>query len=185
MHFKMIIIGNDEGSCLNLLEQYDHNREVKFDDENNYWYNPDGHYDYYTVGGRFCACLEIKDDCPEFSTGEKSLFSKDDCYQSNKAGVKLVDGAYVKDILNFDSLGGYGYVDSKGWHDAWGEYEKDLYSDFEKKTKGVQEYSPEYESIRRAWFEEENQAEEKFKKKIRGELSKDPSKYVLIVDIHD
>lgn len=184
MHFKMIIIGENVTNCLDLLEQYSDNREVKFDSENGWWYNPDGHYDYYTIGGRFRGVLEVKDGCQEFYKGREYLPCDGDQYQSEKAGVKLVDGAYVKDILNLNSLDVYGYVDTQGWHDAWDEYEDVLYTDYDKKVEGLDFNSPERLAIYQAWKEELNQRNEEFMEKIRKVISKDPSKYIIVVDIH-
>lgn len=184
MHLKMIIIGEDKEVCLNLLEQYSDDLEVKFDSKNGWWYNPDGHYDYYTIGGRFRGVLEVKDDCQEFYKEREFLPCDGDYYRSEKAGVKLVDGAYAKDVLNLSSLGAYGYVDEQGWHDAWGEYEDVLYADYNKKIEGLDFNSPERLAIYQAWKEELNQKNKEFMEKIRKEISKDSSKYILVVDIH-
>lgn len=38
------------------------------------WYNPDGVYDWYSVGGRWPDMFLVKADCKEFSLGERSVF---------------------------------------------------------------------------------------------------------------
>lgn len=38
------------------------------------WYNPDGVYDWYSVGGRWPDMFLVKADCTEFSLGERSVF---------------------------------------------------------------------------------------------------------------
>ncbi|MDO5123099.1 MAG: hypothetical protein Q4D44_00350 [Eubacteriales bacterium] len=42
------------------------------------WYNPDGVYDWYSIGGRWPAMFLVKTDCTEYSFGERGLFTDDE-----------------------------------------------------------------------------------------------------------
>lgn len=41
------------------------------------WYNPDGVFDWYSIGGRWPDMFLVKTDCTEYSFGERGLFTKD------------------------------------------------------------------------------------------------------------
>lgn len=170
MHFKMIIIGKNERCCLNLLEQYREDKEVSYDSENDYWYNPNGRFDWMEIGGRFCASIKVASGCEEFSVGDKYFLESDDPYESKDSSVKLTDGAYVKDILNIENIGGYGYVDSTGWYDRY-----DFPNAYYEKYLGDCLTAEEKEQKAQAIFDEG----------IRQKISEDKDQYVLVVDIHD
>lgn len=165
MHFKMIIISKNERCCLNLLEQYREDKEVSYDVENDYWYNPDGRFDWMEIGGRFCALIKVASDCEEFSVGDRYILEEEDPYESEDPSIRFVDGAYARDILNIESIGGYGYVDSTGWYDRWDIpyiHEENLTAE-----------------------EREQKAQALFDEGIRQKILEDKDQYVLVVDIHD
>lgn len=41
------------------------------------WYNPNGVYDWYSIGGRWPAMFLVKTDCTEYSFGERGLFTEE------------------------------------------------------------------------------------------------------------
>ena len=41
------------------------------------WYNPDGVYDWYSIGGRWPDMFLVKNDCTEYSQGERGLYAHD------------------------------------------------------------------------------------------------------------
>ena len=60
------------------------------------WYNPDGTYDWYSVGGRWPQMFLVKNDCSEYSVGELRDFAEitDDAPE----GYRWVACARKKDI---------------------------------------------------------------------------------------
>ena len=60
------------------------------------WYNPDGTYDWYSVGGRWPQMFLVKNDCSEYSVGERRDFAEntDDAPE----GYRWVVCARKKDI---------------------------------------------------------------------------------------
>lgn len=183
MHYCMIIIGKNENQCLNLLEQYSSDREVSYDVENDYWYNPDSRWDWYQIGGRYCARLEVRNNCEEYSLGEAAWCSQDNPYQTEKEGIRLVDGARIKDVLNIEELSCYGYVDASGWHDSWDEFEQRLFAQYEKNRKADSITAE--EDARKILAEKEEEAARKFKQEIREMIKQDGDKYILVCDAHN
>lgn len=39
------------------------------------WFNPDGVYDWYSIGGRWPDMFMVKDDCADYSLGESGIFT--------------------------------------------------------------------------------------------------------------
>lgn len=183
MHYCMIIIGKNEDQCLNLLEQYSPYREVSYDAEENYWYNPEARWDWYQIGGRYCGRLEVRNDCTEYSVGNTSWCSPDVPYHTDKEGIRIVDGARVKDILNLDEVVCYGYVDASGWYDSWDAYENHLFAQYEKDRDGDSITAEEeaYKTLN----ERREEAARKFNQEIREIIRQDENKYILICDVHN
>lgn len=60
------------------------------------WYNPDGIYDWYSIGGRWSDMFLIKSDCTDYSLGEKDYFSYEE--SSAPEGYMWVACARKRDI---------------------------------------------------------------------------------------
>ena len=79
------------------LEEYavEHEGYQKGNEEGTYgwWYNPDGYWDWYSVGGRWPKMFLVRKDCEEFTFGER-------CPDETPApeGFIWVCGARKKDI---------------------------------------------------------------------------------------
>ncbi len=62
-----------------------------------YWYNPDAVYDWYQIGGRWPAMFLVKEDCKEYSFGERSWCNENEEYPAPE-GYIWVSAARKKDI---------------------------------------------------------------------------------------
>ena len=60
------------------------------------WYNPDGVYDWYSIGGRWPDMFLVKDDCIDFSLGETGIFTQRE--YTAPEGYKWVCSARKRDI---------------------------------------------------------------------------------------
>ena len=60
------------------------------------WFNPDGVYDWYSIGGRWPAMFLVKTDCTEYSLGERGIYVHTDF--SAPEGFMWVACARKKDI---------------------------------------------------------------------------------------
>lgn len=60
-----------------------------------YFYNPDGFYDWYVIGGRWPDVFLVKEDCEEYSIGE---ISAEMCDLQAPMGYRWVVAARKKDI---------------------------------------------------------------------------------------
>lgn len=61
------------------------------------WYNPDGVYDWYSIGGRWPRMFLVKNECTEYSLGESPMFSSNE-KSSAPEGYRWVCCARKKDI---------------------------------------------------------------------------------------
>lgn len=61
------------------------------------WFNPDGVYDWYSIGGRWPAMFLVKTDCTEYSVGERGLRTSDDVCLAPE-GYRWVCCARKRDI---------------------------------------------------------------------------------------
>lgn len=62
-----------------------------------YYYNPNAMYDWYSIGGRWPEMFLVKDDCSEYSIGERSWCNSDRKSEAPK-GYRWVCAARKKDI---------------------------------------------------------------------------------------
>ena len=62
-----------------------------------YVYNPNAFYDWYVIGGRWPRMFLVKDDCEEYSIGERSWCNADLEYEA-PAGYRWAAAARKKDI---------------------------------------------------------------------------------------
>lgn len=62
-----------------------------------FYYNPDAFFDWYSIGGRWPALFLVKEDCHEYSIGEKSYHYYEDKIPCPK-GYKWACAARKKDI---------------------------------------------------------------------------------------
>lgn len=60
------------------------------------WFNPDGVYDWFSIGGRWPAMFLVKTDCTEYTLGERRFM--DDSEYPAPEGYRWVAGARKKDI---------------------------------------------------------------------------------------
>lgn len=63
MHYSICVIHEDGTDVADALAPFDENLEVEKvveDDGYEYWYNPNGKWDWYQVGGRWCGSLKLK-----------------------------------------------------------------------------------------------------------------------------
>lgn len=60
------------------------------------WYNPDGVFDWYSVGGRWPNMFLVKEDCKDYSFGETGVFTHREL--SAPEGYKWVCSARKRDI---------------------------------------------------------------------------------------
>lgn len=61
------------------------------------WFNPDGVYDWYSIGGRWPAMFLVSTDCIEYSVGERGLHLSDDVCLAPE-GYRWVCCARKRDI---------------------------------------------------------------------------------------
>jgi len=115
------ILNLSNEKIIEVIKYFD-NGEV--DDENNivtYNYNPDGKYDWFSLGGRWYGLLKLKDGAISGIHGDLSPFD------GSSHDPKMFDGAKFGDIdwsseeMNNFSL--FGWVDQDGWIDR---YELDM-----------------------------------------------------------
>lgn len=71
-----------------------------------YYCNPNAMWDWYQIGGRWPATFLVKEDCDDYSYGERSWGNSDEEYPA-PVGYKWVSGARKKDI-QWDVM--------KAWH---------------------------------------------------------------------
>lgn len=62
-----------------------------------YWHNPNGVYDYFSIGGRWPAVFLVKETCKEYTLGECNPYKQYEEYKAPE-GFKWVCGARKKDI---------------------------------------------------------------------------------------
>lgn len=63
MHYSICVIHEDGTDVADALAPFDENLEVEKvveDDGYEYWHNPNGKWDWYQVGGRWCGSLKLK-----------------------------------------------------------------------------------------------------------------------------
>lgn len=60
------------------------------------WYNPNGVYDWYSIGGRWPEMFLVKIDCTEYSAGERRMFNESE-YKAPE-GYRWVACARKKDV---------------------------------------------------------------------------------------
>ena len=63
MHYSICVIHEDGTDVADALAPFDENLEVEKvveDDGYEYWHNPNGTWDWYQVGGRWCGSLKLK-----------------------------------------------------------------------------------------------------------------------------
>lgn len=73
---------------------------MSYDEEHNgygYSYNPNAFWDWYSIGGRWSDLFLVKEDCEEYSIGEKSWMYQDKEFECPK-GYKWAVAARKKDI---------------------------------------------------------------------------------------
>ena len=61
------------------------------------WYNPDGVYDWYSIGGRWPRMFLVKNECTEYSLGESGAFKSNENANAPE-GYRWVCCARKKDI---------------------------------------------------------------------------------------
>lgn len=61
------------------------------------WYNPDGVYDWYSIGGRWPRMFLVKNECTEYSLGESAAFKSNENANAPE-GYRWVCCARKKDI---------------------------------------------------------------------------------------
>ena len=82
------------------FEDYAEERGVPFDEQKKrygYWYNHNGMWDWYSIGGRWSDMFLVKDTCTEFSLGERSWYNSRKEFVAPE-GYKWVCAARKKDI---------------------------------------------------------------------------------------
>jgi hypothetical protein len=129
MHYCIAVITQQQKNVGSVLAQYDENLEVAEYGEEGTMYNPNGHWDWYQIGGRWAGMLKVKKtklESSRDSRGEKSLLCSNDPYQvsseDEQDGIAYVDSSLIQDIENLDEIltnSIYGYVSSIGWKDRW------------------------------------------------------------------
>ena len=63
MHYSICVIHEDGTDVADALEPFNENLEIEKvveDDGYEYWTNPNGKWDWYQVGGRWCGSLKLK-----------------------------------------------------------------------------------------------------------------------------
>lgn len=104
MHYSICVIHEDGTDVADALAPFDENLEVEKvveDDGYEYWYNPNGKWDWYQVGGRWTGSIKLKDGVEPTSDmyGEPSYcFDKDVDPYFHARGEHWVDSALLKDI---------------------------------------------------------------------------------------
>lgn len=122
MHFSLILLSNDTsynyGRIIkDAMEPYhevwdeiDPRTVMGIDDGDVYWYNPNGKWDWYQFGGRWCGLIKAK----RGSYGERSWTNKDMEYECGH-----FDAALVKNIVSIDPEMIYSVLTPDGtWHDC-------------------------------------------------------------------
>lgn len=82
------------------FEEYAEERGVPFDEQKErygYWYNHNGMWDWYSIGGRWADMFLVKDTCTEFSPGERSWCNSEKDFVAPE-GYRWVCAARKKDI---------------------------------------------------------------------------------------
>lgn len=188
MHSLIVVIGETKHQCQNLIAQYDDGLEVKYDAENDYFYNPNGHYDWLTIGGRWRGYIKVPStvDANDVYRFSFRPFPKDDeDYKSDDDNVKLVDGAYVKDVLNLNDVAScYGWVDLSGWHDKWSEGEYDIYENYVESLRETNDKDV-VDKIHAQYAEDTKAFSERFREKLKEVLAQNKDKYILMYDVHE
>lgn len=104
MHYSICVIHEDGTNVADILAPFDYNLEVEKvveDDGYEYWYNPNGKWDWYQVGGRWTGSIKLKDGVEPTSDmyGEPSYcFDKNVDPYFHARGEHWVDSALLKDI---------------------------------------------------------------------------------------
>ena len=101
MHYSICVIHEDGTDVADALAPFDENLDVKYDEEEEYWYNPDGKWDWYQVGGRWCGAIKLKngvEPTPDMYGEPSLLFDKNVDPYFHARGEHWVDSALIKDI---------------------------------------------------------------------------------------
>lgn len=123
MHYSICVIHEDGTDVADALAPFDENLDVKqeFKDGEPYWYNPDGKWDWYQIGGRRCGAIKLKDGVeptPDMY-GEPSLLldkTVDPYPYFHARGEHWVDSALIEDI---DTS-----LDKRAWNQALEDWDK-------------------------------------------------------------
>lgn len=73
---------------------------MEYDEESDgygYWYNPNAFWDWYSIGGRWPRMFLVKEDCKDYSVGERSWTCRDSEFKAPE-GYKWTAAARKKDI---------------------------------------------------------------------------------------
>ena len=76
--------------------QYEYDEETQ---QYGYYSNPNSHWDWYQIGGRWCAEIDVPANC-DCVIGEKSWgYENEDPYKCNDLRYKKCDGARIKSMV--------------------------------------------------------------------------------------
>jgi len=130
MHSLMLLVGAGQGTqeeIEGILAPYEQE-----DDEENI--NPDGRFDYFSIGGRFCDYLMVKEGCTgikgEFPWGEDKKIKEEIENNPRKFSVCKfgdIDWGAMRDELPYAIfLDEEWYTEDDGWDLDWSEVFKEL-----------------------------------------------------------
>lgn len=121
MHFCVCVIHEDGKSIEDVMRPFDENLKVEkcVEDGEEYWYNPNGKWDWYQVGGRWAGALKLKDSITRTDDmyGEPSLLlDKTQDPYNHISGQRYVDSALIDDI---DMS-----LDMRAWNEALEDWDE-------------------------------------------------------------
>lgn len=121
MHYSICVIHEDGTDVADALAPFDENLDVKqkFEDGESYWYNPDGKWDSYQIGGRWCGAIKLKDGVeptPDMYGEPSPIFDMTVDPYFHARGEYWVDSALIDDI---DTS-----LDMHAWNKALEDWDK-------------------------------------------------------------
>lgn len=113
----MVLPAYPRTKLFRTFEDYAEERGVPFDEQKKrygYWYNHNGMWDWYSIGGRWADMFLVKDTCTEFSFGERSWFNSEKKFVAPE-GYMWVCAARKKDI-NWQEMREWEIQKRTGWY---------------------------------------------------------------------